>query len=48
MKNIQKEKKNKITVEEKDNYFKFVTTLAILLLAFVLTYFLLGLFYTKE
>lgn len=48
MKNIQKEKKNKITVEERDNYFKFVTTLAILLLAFVLTYFLIGLFYTKE
>ena len=48
MKNIQKEKKNKITVEEKANYFKFVTTLAILLLAFVVTYFLIGLFYTKE
>lgn len=48
MKNIQKEKKNKKNSEEKDNYFKFITTLAILLLVFVLAYFLIGFFYTKE
>ena len=48
MKNIQKQKIDKNKKEEKDNYFKFVTTLAILLLIFVITYFLIGLFYTKE
>lgn len=48
MKNIQKEKKNSSIKEEKDTYFKFVTTLAILLLVFVISYFLIGLFYTKE
>lgn len=48
MKNIQKEKKNSSLKEEKDTYFKFITTLAILLLVFVISYFLIGLFYTKE
>lgn len=48
LKNIQKDKEANIKVEEKDNYFKFITTLAILLLVFILAYFLIGLFYTKE
>ena len=48
LKNIQKEKKNKKNSEEKDTYFKFITTLAVLLLVFVLAYFLIGFFYTKE
>ena len=47
MKNIQKDKKENAG-EEKDNYFKFITTLAILLVIFVLSYFLIGIFYTKE
>ena len=47
MKNIQKDKKENST-ESKDTYFKFVTTLAILLIVFILSYFLIGLFYTKE
>lgn len=48
LKNIQKDKKENRNIEEKDNYFKFITTLAILLLVFILSYFLIGLFYTKE
>ena len=47
MKNIQKDKKENVS-EGKDNYFKFITTLAILLVIFVLSYFLIGIFYTKE
>ncbi len=48
LKNIQKDKKETVTKSEKDSYFKFVTTVSILLLIFILTYFLIGLFYTKE
>lgn len=47
LKNIQKDQKNN-SVEEKDNYFKFITTLAILLIIFMLSYFIIGFFYTKE
>lgn len=48
LKNIQKEKKNNKEIEQKDTYFKFITTLAILLIVFILAYFIIGLFYTKE
>lgn len=48
LKNIQKDRKDNSLKEEKDNYFKFVTTLAILLIIFILSYFLIGFFYTKE
>ena len=49
MKNIQKDRKdNRSNSEGRDNYFKFITTLTILLILFILTYFLMGLFYTKE
>lgn len=48
LKNIEKNSKNNTKKEEKDSYFKFVTTLAVMLLLFVLTYFLIGVFYTKE
>lgn len=49
MKNIQKDKKNdRSNSESRDNYFKFITTLTILLILFILTYFIMGLFYTKE
>ena len=47
LKNIQKEESKRVT-EEKDNYFRFITTLAILLVIFILSYFIIGLFYTKE
>ncbi|MBO5183547.1 MAG: hypothetical protein J6B64_04010 [Bacilli bacterium] len=48
MKNIEKNSKNNISKTGKDGYFKFITTLAVMLLILVLTYFLIGLFYTKE
>jgi len=48
LKNIQKETKNNKPEEEKDNSFKFITTLAVLLILFILSYFLIGYFYTKE
>lgn len=47
MKNIQKDKKETAS-EGKDTYFKFVTTLAILLIVFILSYFLIGFFYTGD
>lgn len=47
MKNIQKDKKEN-TSEGKDTYFKFITTLAILLIVFIASYFLIGFFYTGE
>ena len=47
LKNTKKEEDKKVT-EEKDNYFKFITTLAVLLIVFVLSYFIIGLFYTNE
>lgn len=48
LKNIEKDKKDTTIKEEKDGYFKFITTLAILLIVFLISYFALGLFYTKE
>ena len=48
LKNIQKDRKITTGKEEKDNYFKFVTTLAILLIVFIISYFVIGFFYTKE
>ena len=47
MKNIQKDKKETAS-EGKDTSFKFVTTLAILLIVFIASYFLIGYFYTGE
>ena len=47
IKNVNKDN-SKNDVLEKDNYFKFITTLAVLLIVFVLSYFIMGLFYTKE
>lgn len=48
LKNIEKDRKDSSLKEQKDNYFKFITTLAILLIIFILSYFIIGLFYTKE
>lgn len=47
LKNL-KQSKDERTEEKKDNYFIFITTLAILLIVFLLSYFGLGFFYTKE
>lgn len=48
LKNIQKDRKDNSLKEEKDVYFKFITTLAILLILFIISYFVIGYFYTKE
>ncbi len=48
IKNIKKNSKDNINIEQKDNFFKFVTTLMIMLLVVILVYFLIGVFYTKE
>lgn len=48
LKNIEKDKRDTTIKEEKDSYFKFITTLAILLIVFIVSYFVIGLFYTKE
>ena len=48
LKNIQKDRETTTGKEEKDNYFKFITTLAILLIIFIISYFAIGFFYTKE
>lgn len=48
---IKKMKKNtRSTIEknEKDIFFKFVTVLTIIILMFILVYFFIGVFYTKE
>ena len=47
LKNL-KESKNEKQEKKQDNYFIFITTLAILLIVFLLSYFGLGIFYTKE
>ena len=48
MKNIEKNSKNNIKKGEKDSFFKFITTLMVMILIFILVYFLVGVFYTKE
>ena len=48
MKNIEKNSKNNIKKGEKDSFFKFITTLMVMILIFILVYFLIGVFYTKE
>ena len=40
--------KNNIKKGEKDSFFKFITTLMVMILIFILVYFLIGVFYTKE
>ncbi len=48
IKNIDRKNKNSSSNETKDNYFRFVTTLAVLLLVFVISYLIIGIFITKE
>lgn len=48
LKNIDKKNKNTGNKDVRDNYFKFITTLAVLLLIFVISYLLIGIFFTKE
>ena len=48
LKNIKKDKDINVQSQERDGYFSFVTTLAVLLIVFVVSYLLIGFFYTKE
>lgn len=48
MKNIEKNSKNNIKSEEKDTFYKFVTSLAIIILVLILCYLIIGIFVTKE
>lgn len=48
LKNMEKNSKKNISSSEKDTFFKFITTLVILILVMILVYFLIGVFYTKE
>lgn len=48
LKNIDKNKKGRIKTEQEDNFNKFITTLAGIILLLILGYFLVGVFFTKE
>lgn len=48
LKNIEKNTKDNKSKGEKDVFFKFITTLVVLVLLGILVYFLIGVFYTKE
>mgnify|MGYP004578836663 CR=1 FL=1 len=48
LKNIEKNTKDSKSKGEKDVFFKFITTLVVLVLLGILVYFLIGVFYTKE
>lgn len=48
IKNIRKNSNNNIKKEEKDNFYKFVTSLTIILLTLIVCYLIIGIFITKE
>jgi uncharacterized protein YpmB len=48
LKNIQKNSNNNIKKEEKDGFYKFVTTITVILLTLIACYLLIGIFATKE
>lgn len=48
IKNIKKNSKNDIKKEEKDGFYKFVTTVTVILLTLIACYLLIGIFVTKE
>ena len=48
MKNIKKNSKNNIKLEEKDGFYKFVTTITAILLVLIACYLVIGIFITKE
>lgn len=48
MKNIKKNSKNNIKSEEKDGFYKFVTTVTVILLTLIACYLIIGVFITKE
>ena len=48
LKNIEKNTKDNKSKGEKDVFFKFITTLVVLVLLGILVYFLIGVFYDFE
>lgn len=48
IKNIKKNSKNNIKLEEKDGFYKFVTTVTVILLTLIACYLIIGVFITKE
>lgn len=48
MKNIKKNSKNNINTEEKDGFYKFITTITVILLTLIACYLIIGVFITKE
>ena len=47
LKNIEKNTKDNKSKGEKDVFFKFITTLVVILLLGILLYFIIGLFYNN-
>lgn len=48
IKNIKKNSKNNIKSEEKDGFYKFVSTITVILLTLIACYLIIGVFITKE
>ena len=48
IKNIKKNSKENSNVEEKDGFYKFVTTITAILLTLIACYLIIGIFITKE
>lgn len=48
IKNIKKNSKDNIKLEEKDGFYKFVTTVTVILLILIACYLIIGVFITKE
>ncbi len=45
---IDRNLKNDIQIDEEDNVFKFITTIVAIIILLFLTYFVIGVFFTKE
>lgn len=48
IKNIKKNSKNNVKHGEKDNFYKFVTSLTVILIILIVGYLVIGIFVTKE
>lgn len=48
LKNMDKNNKNRHLSENEDNFYKFVTTIAVIILVLILAYLIIGVFFTKE
>lgn len=48
LKNMSKNNKSRVKTSKEDNFSKFITTLAGIILLLILGYFLIGVFFTKE